>query len=388
VRTDIAIAGVYATRQARRLDTTSASICLEAVRGVLDDAGMKKEEIDGIAARWRFPGGTVMSPGSADWAGLLGIPVRWIDDTYPAGVPAVLNAAAAIAAGLCNTVLVVGGQAGAFGRNGEKRAATYTRPANEFVEPWGAYTVAHFVLAAQRYLYRFGVPHEKLAALAAIVRNTGNENPGAVMYGRGPYTVDDVLAAPMVAEPFSLLEVCLANEGAAAMIITSLELARECPKPPAVVLGGGAEWLRQQYVEPVRYDDCGRVGADSAQRAFQMAGLTPADIDVVELYDVTSFEIARHLEVCGFCDEGEGADFALETGIGRNGGLPTNTDGGLLSFSHCGAGATTLRVVEAVRQLRGNAGVTQVPNVETALVTGAGSGAQYMNAMILGRDAQ
>lgn len=382
----VAIAGALATPQRRRLDTTSTSICLEAIRGVLADAGLRKDDVDGIGARWHGPGGTVFDPGSADWATLLGIPVRWIDDTYPYGVPAVLNAAAAISAGLCEVVLIVGGQAGVLAAQSEGgRVAANTRPANEFVEPWGAFTVAHFALAAQRYLHQFQVPHEKLAALAATIRNCGSLNPEAVLYGKGPYTVDDVLAAPPIVDPFTLLEVCLINEGAAALVVTTLERARDCPQPPIVVLGGGAEWRRQQYVEPVRYVDAGRVGADAAHRAFAMAGVTPSDIDVVELYDVTSFEVARHLEVHGFCAEGAGADFALETGIGLDGALPVNTDGGLLSYSHCGWGATTLRVVEAVRQLRGQAQL-QVADPELALVSGAGSGAQYANSVILGVD--
>jgi len=194
-----------------------------------------------------------------------------------------------------------------------------------------------------------------------------------------------VLASPLIAEPFRLLDLCLATEGAAALVLTTLERARSCRKQPVVILGGGAEWARQQYVDPPRYDDVGMIGADAAERAFAMSGLARGDVDVMQLYDINSFEVARQFEALGYCGAGEGADFALERGLGVDGDLPVNTDGGLMSFSHLGLGGPTLKVVEAVRQLRGEAGNLQVPDAEVSLVTGAGSGAQYHNVMLLGR---
>lgn len=381
---DIAIAGIGVTKQAKRLPTTTLSACLEAARLAIADAGVSRDEIDGIAARWPGPGGTVFQPGSADWAGMLGIPVRWIGDTYPQGVPAVLDAAAAIAAGLCHTVLIVGGQAGVFGDRSQ--VASYTRPENEFVAPFGSLTMAQFALVAQRYLHRHPDAREGMAAIAAAIRNTGSRNPNAVMYGRGPFTTEDVLSAPKIVEPFTLLETCLANEGAAALVVTSIERARSGPRDAVRLLGGGAEWYRQQYVDPPRWEEVGRIGADAAARAFAAAGIGPQEVDVLEIYDVTSFEVIRQLEALGFCGEGEGADFALQRGVGVDGGLPICTDGGTLSYSHIGWGAPTLKVVEAVRQLRGECGELQVPGAEVALVTGAGSGAQYHNVLLLGRD--
>lgn len=381
----VAIAGVGMTRQARRLETTSLSASLQASKLALADAGMTVHDVDGIAARWPGPGGTVFQPGSADWAGLLGIHVNWIGDTYPQGVPAVLDAAAAVAAGLCHTVLITGGQAGVMAAEAGK-VASYTRPANEFVEPWGSFTSAQFALVAQRYLHRFPHAREAMAEVAATIRNVGHANPEAVMYGRGPYTAQDVLDAPPIVDPFTILDLCLANEGAAALVLTSLERARDCPKPPVVVLGGGAEWMRQQYVDPPRYEEVWRIGAAAARRAYAMAGITPADVDLVQFYDVNSAEVLRQYEALGFCGEGEGGDFARETGIGPGAGLPTCTDGGILSFSHIGWGAPTLKVLENVRQLRREAGGRQVPGAEIALAAGAGSGAQYHNVLLLARD--
>jgi acetyl-CoA acetyltransferase len=323
-----------------------------------------------------------MEPGSADWAGLLGIPVRWIGDTYPQGVPAALDAAAAINAGLCTTVLVVGGQAGGLGRLGGQ-VASYTRPENEFVAPFGSFTAAQFALVANVYLERHRPSRRKLAEIAATIRNMGHRNPEAVMAGKGPYTADDILNSPLIAEPFHLLELCLASEGAVAMVLTTLDRAKNGPRSPVVLLGGGGEWRRQQYVDPPRYDDVWMIGSDAAKRMWATSGLGPSDVDVAQLYDANSWEVIRQFEALGFCKEGEGADFAIDTGIGLDGGLPTNTDGGLLSFSALGWAGPTLKIVEAVRQLRGEAGTRQVERARVGLVSGAGSGAQYYNVLLL-----
>lgn len=380
---DIAVVGVGMTPQARRLETDSLTASIHAAKAALEDAGIDHSEVDGICARWPGPGGTVFQPGSADWAGLLGIHVRWIGDTYPQGVPAVLDAAAAIATGQCHTVLITGGQAGVMAAE-KGKVASYTRPANEFVEPFGSFTTAQFALTAQRYLHEHPYARDAMAEVAATIRNTGSGNPDAVMFDRGPYTAEDVLAAPKLVDPFTRLEVCLANEGAAALVVTSMGRATDLPSTPVRVLGGGSEWMRQQYVDPPRFEEVWDIGKDAASRAYGMAGIRPADIDFVQLYDVNSAEVLRQYEALGFCRRGEGGPFALDTGIGISGGLPTCTDGGVLSFSHIGWGAPTLKVIEAVRQIRGDAGRRQVAGAQVGLVAGAGSGAQYYNLLVLG----
>ena len=380
---DISIVGVGRTTMAKQLEMNTLEACLEAVQLALVDAGLEIQDIDGISARWPGPGGTTFLPGSSDWSKLLGIPLRWIGDTYPQGIPAVLAAAGAIITGQCETVLIVGGQAGILGGGS---VAPYTRPDNEFISAWGSITQAQFALVAQIYLSRFRPDRTKLASLAADIRNSGSKNPNAVMKGRGPYSAEDILSSPMIASPLHLLEVCLATEGAAAVIITSKNRAKDLRQVPVQVLGGACEWYRQQYVDPPRYDEVGKIGRDAGLRSFEMAGLKPKDIDVLELYDINIFEVVRQLEVLGFCNEGEGIDFAFESGISEFGRLPINTDGGLLSFAHIGWGAPTLKIIEAVSQLRNQAISGQVPNAKTALVTGAGSGAQYHNVILLGKN--
>ena len=381
-RPQAAIAGIGLTEQAKSIDSTNIEICVRAAMLALEDAGMTIDDVDGIAARWPGPGGTVFGPGAWDWTGLFGKPFRWIGDTYPQGVPGAMDAAAAVSTGQCDVALVVGGQAGVLGG---PKVASYTRPDNEFVSIWGLLTAAHFALIAQVYLHRFGPDRDRMSAIAAAIRNAGAANPNAVMAGRGPYAPADIAASALIADPFHLLDLCLATEGASAFVVTSPERARDCPNPPAHILGGGSEWHRQQYVDPPRYDEVGHVGADAYARTLAMAGLKPADIDVFELYDINTWEVVRQIETLGLCPEGDGVDFLFEQGIGVDGGVPINTDGGLMSFSHTGYGGPNLKVVEAVRQLRGIAGPGQVADVDHVLVTGAGSGAQYHNSMILGR---
>jgi acetyl-CoA acetyltransferase len=371
---EVAIVGVGLTPQVKRSERNSLQVALDAAKLALADAGLPHTAVDGVAARWPGPGGTELAPGSADWSTLLGVPLGWIGDSYPQGVPALVDAAGALLTGQATTVLITGGQAGVLGGG---KVASYTRPGNEFVAPYGAFTATHFALVAQRYLARYPHARRGAAEIAAAIRNTASANPAAVMAGRGPYTADDVLAAPPVVDPFTLLDLCLASEGGAAVVVTTLERARDLPHPPVVLLGAGMEWLRQQYVDPARYEEAWPIGSTAARKAFGAAGLGPSDVDSAQLYDVNSLEVARQFEALGFCEVGEGTDFAVDTGIGLDGKLPTCTDGGLLGFSHIGWGAPTLKLVEAVRRVRG-------PD-EVSLAAGAGSGAQYYNLALLGR---
>lgn len=379
----MAIAGIGVTKQAKQVASTSALVSLEAARLALDDAGLTLAEVDGVSARWPGPGGTVFHPGSVDWSAVFGHGFTWVGDTYPQGVPGLLDAASAILAGQCEAALVFGGKAGAAGGT---NVAAYTRPDNEFVACWGSLTAAQFALVAQVYMHRFTPNRERLAQIPAAIRNAGSLNSDAIMYGRGPYTPSDVLASPVVAEPFHLLDLCLASEGAAALLVTTLERARDCRHAPVVVRGGACEWQRQQYVNPPRYDEVYRVGASAMRRALGMAGVAASDVDAFELYDINTFEVVRQFEALGLCAEGEGVDYLAEAGIGVDGKHPTNTDGGLMSYSHTGFSGATMKVIEAVRQIRGSARSCQVPGAEVVLATGAGSGAEYHNAVVLAAD--
>ena len=177
------IAGIGLTPQGKAIDSTSVEITLDAAQLALADAGMTIADVDGLAARWPGPGGTVFEPGAWDWTGVFGQSLNWIGDTYAQGVPGVLDAAAAVATGQCEVALVMGGQAGVLGG---PTVASYTRPDNEFVSIWGMLTSAHFALIAQTYVHRFQPDRDALSAVAAAIRNSGAANPLAVMAGKGP----------------------------------------------------------------------------------------------------------------------------------------------------------------------------------------------------------
>ncbi|HEY0317696.1 MAG TPA: thiolase family protein [Solirubrobacterales bacterium] len=379
-----AVVGVHATPPEKSLDRELVSVLMETARAALADAGMELADVDGISARWPGPGGSVVHPNSVDWTGLLGQPMRWVGDTYPQGIPGVLDAAAAIEAGYCSTVLVFGGQSR---MRLPGKVAGYTQPENEFTSPWGAYTTPQFAMIAQSHLHRHPASRQATAEIAATIRNFGSDNPEAVLRDRGPFTAEDVLASPMVSTPLHLLDLCLVTEGAVAIVVTSAERAKGTRAPVSIV-GGGLEWQRQQYVDSVRYEDVWTIGADAIRRSYAAAGIGPQDIDVAELYDINSFEVLRQLEVWGICGAGEGVDYVAEHGIGLDSPVPVNSDGGLMAYSHIGYSGNSLKIVESVHQLRGEAPPErQVPGAEVAAMTGAGSAAQYFNVMLMGRGA-
>jgi acetyl-CoA acetyltransferase len=375
----VAIAGVYATRQAWSIPGSSDfDITVEAVIGALADAGLAPSDVDGAGLEWSLPG--AQHGDAQHWARLLGGPLRYVAEGVQdtAGVRGVTKAAAAVAAGLCDVAVVGGGTAGPHpeGMIGKE---------SEFHTPYGAYTVPLFANVAQRHMFQFGTTPEQLATVAATIRNHGSANPAAVMYGKGPYTAEDVLASRVVASPLHLLDVCLVAQGGAAVVITTADRARDLRHPPVAILGASSEMRQGQWSGLARYEDVRHVGADAVERAFGMAALKPSDVDLFNLYDPTSFEVIRQFELLGLCGEGEGGAFVQGATLGRAGDCPTNLDGGLLSYTWNMVQQMTLKIVESVIQLRGDAGSRQLGGVEVALATNSGSAAQHFEAALLGR---
>jgi acetyl-CoA acetyltransferase len=379
---DVAIVGVYATEQARQLPhRTSLDLAQEAVLGAIADAGLRPQDVDGVAADWPGPGGAVGE--AASWSRVLGRPLSWVSDGLldAAGARGVLKAAAAISAGLCDVVVVGGGLAGRFRRG---RTINAAESFVEFTDVWGAYVVPLFALVAHGHMHRFGTTPEQIATVSAMIRNCGSINPEAAMFGKGPYTVKDILASPMLATPFHLLDVCIAGEGGGALVLTTVDRARDLPHRTIAVLGAGMEFSGAAYVSPPQYSTVGRLGVSAATRALAMADLAVQQIDVFSLYDPNSFEIIRQMEILGLCAEGEGGPFVEDGNIALHGKYPTNPDGGCLAYAWNGTQQMTLKVVEAVRQLRGTA-VNQVEGAETAIAANAGSGAGHYELVVLGR---
>jgi len=379
---DVAIAGVYNTRQARVLDGhDSQSIAVEGALGALADAGMSLDDVDGIAGQFAadLVLGARMGPCSRKLSGH--------------GIPTVLEAASMIAFGECEVVLIAAGGAAMY----TERSATapWTRPSNELVMPYGMFTAAEFALMARRHMLEYGTTADQLALVAATVRNNGHVNPEAVYCGRGPFTPRDILDSRMIADPFHLLECSMTSEGGCAIVLTTAERAGDAATKPVWILGGAGDTYGPAYVVPPVWDLRGRgddipagyVGRRAAQKCFDLAGLGPDDVDVAELYDPFSFEIIRQLEAYGFCDDGEGGPFVEDGHIAPEGRLPVTTDGGTMSYSHAGINVQMLqRVIRGVQQLRGACPTMQVADAEVALCSNGGSGALFTDVMLLGSE--
>ncbi|CAM8627013.1 PaaJ Acetyl-CoA acetyltransferase [Acidimicrobiia bacterium] len=380
---DVAIVGVHNTRQARVLDGHDArSITMEGALGAISDAGLEPRDIDGVV-------GSLAS----DFLFQSRVGPAW-RSLSPLGIPAVLEAAMAIACGLASTVLVATGEAGSYRQHDS--TAPWTRPTNEFVASYGMFTAAEFALMARRHMHMYGTTAESMAHVAATIRNNGHVNPEAVYFGKGPFTIDDILSSRMIADPFHLLECATTSEGATALVLTRADRVDDLAKPPVYILGGGTDYYGPSYQHPPVWDlggnrrsdlVAGYVGRQAAEEAFATAGIGPDDVDVCEFYDPFSFELIRQFEAFGFCGEGEGGDFVMSGVIEPGGRFPITTDGGTMSFSHGGASVQLFqRVVRGVQQIRGECSTSQVKGAEVAMSTGGGSGALFTDVLLLGKD--
>jgi acetyl-CoA acetyltransferase len=376
---DIAIVATHNTRQAKRLDESEEALLGGAFRAVMDEAGIGPADIDGVNAH-----GWTSGISGFDAIAWLGGRPCWNGAHWP-GIASVMEAAGAIMAGQCHTVLMGAAQSGAH--RDRLQTAPWTRPDYEFTACWGMHTPAQFALIARRYMSLYGTPVEALAEISSSIRTNGARNPEAVMRGE-PVSREDVLASRMIADPFHLLDCALTTEGGAALIMTTRERARDMASEPIFILGGSIERQGQAYTEPSIWDRYGHIGARAAKACFSQCGLRPEDVDVCEFYDPFSFEIIRQLEAYGFCKEGEGGDFVLDGNIRMGASLPVSTNGGLLSFSHAGTAQALQKIIAAVMQLRGQmpAELT-VPGAQVALTSNNGAGAVACDVMLLGRAA-
>jgi acetyl-CoA acetyltransferase len=356
----------------------SVTVTMAAAAGGLADAGVRPRDVDGVVG--------ALGP-EVIYQYRMG-PV-WRSLAY--GIPGVLEAAAAIAAGLASVVLVCDGMAGAYTDHGS--TAPWTRPANEYTAPFGLFTAAEFALVARRHMHVYGTRPESLAHVAATIRNNGSAHPGAVYRGRGPFTPQDIVDSRMVADPYHLLDCATTSEGGCALVLARGDIARDLPRRPVWILGGNTDRYGPQYEKPPSFELGGKkradlvngwVGRRAAEQAFASAGLRPEDVDVCEFYDPFSFEIIRQFEAFGFCKEGEGGDFVLDGVIAEGGRHPVTTDGGTMSFSHSGSAQMLQRVARAVEQLRGTCASRQVSGAEVAMCTGTGSGAMANDVLLLG----
>jgi acetyl-CoA acetyltransferase len=224
-----------------------------------------------------------------------------------------------------------------------------------------------YALAAARHMHQYGTTRAQLAEIAVAARRWAQLNPEA--FAREPLTADEVLESRMISDPLTVRDCCLVTDGGGAYVLTRAERAKDFPQPPAYLLGvGAAHWHRQISSMP---DLTVTAATESGQRAYEMAGLGARDVDVVELYDAFTINTLLFLEDLGFCGKGEGGAFVSDGRIAPGGALPVNTNGGGLSCVHPGMYGIFL-VIEAVRQLRGEAGARQVKDAAVALAHGNG----------------
>ncbi|MGO8856847.1 MAG: acetyl-CoA acetyltransferase [Steroidobacteraceae bacterium] len=340
----------------------------------LAQAGLTPRDVDGLAI-------VVMDDtmGVLNFAEYLGIHPRYVDNTRTGGSSFQLhaaNAAYALAAGRCDVVLIAYGS--------DQRSAAGKLVSSSRPSPWESpyrplRPISSYALAAARHMHEFGTTKRQLGEVAIAARRWAQLNPEATM--RGELTMEDYLAVRMVADPFGARDCCLVTDGAAAVVMVRAERARELNPGAAYVLGAAHETTHREIAQMASLTVSGTAAA--ARRAFALAGVTPADIDVVELYDAFTINTILFLEEMGFCDRGAGGRFVSDGAIAPGGILPVNTNGGGLSCVHPGMyGLFTL--VEASQQIMGVCEARQVAGAELAISHGNGGELSSEGVLVLG----
>ncbi len=363
------IAGVYEHPIRRADDKSIPQLHAEVAKGVLADAGLSKNDVDGYFCASDAPG-----LGPINMVDYLGLKVRHVDSTDIGGSSYVMHvghAAEAIAAGKCNVALIT-----LAGRPKADGMATGTAPRIfgltpdlPFEFPFGPVTVNMYGMAAMRHMHQYGTTSEQLAWIRVAASHHAQHNPHAVM--RDVVTVEEVVNSPMISDPLHRLDCCVISDGGGAIIVTRPEIAKSLKRPLVKVLGAGEAPKGQMGG---KLDLTTTAAAWSGPAAFEEAGVKPADIQYASIYDSFTITVLLQLEDLGFCKKGEGGKFVsdgnLISGVGK---LPFNTDGGGLCNNHPSNRGGLTKVVEAVRQLRNEAHPkVQVKNCALALAHGTG----------------
>ncbi|MEE9202408.1 MAG: acetyl-CoA acetyltransferase [Dehalococcoidia bacterium] len=376
-----AIAGIGWTRFSKASGVSVLHLAVEACRNAIEDAGLTSRDIDGMAC---YEVGD--SVPSVTVASNLGVPeLRYSLDLRmggPGGCMTVMAAAQAVALGTANYVVcyrAMNGRSGTrWGQAGPME--DYCGTEGQFMLPYGWVSAPQIIaMWCRRHMVKYGTTSQQLGAIAATCRQHASLNERAMK--RTLITIDDYLDSPMIADPFRLLDICLETDGACAVVVTTAERAQALRHRPVYIMAAaqGAGPLASMSPWPNQWADHSECYARYiAPRLFAMAGITPKDIDVAEIYDCFTYSLLVQLEDFGFCSKGEGGAFVAEGRIGLGGELPVNTHGGLLSEGYIHG---MNHIPEAVSQLRGDAGPRQVRDAEIALVTGYG--ASMGSALIL-----
>ncbi len=390
-----AIVGIAEFKPMRYTEgATTLGMLAEVARDAIADAGFELGEIDGICVEG-FAEAPFEAP--ATIVEYLGLDVKFaeiVDLGGASGAGMVVRAAAAISAGLCETVVcTTATRRERRTTEGPKRSASAgfsgrrvdRTPVTEFDAPYGAIGANYgYAMIANRYMYEYGVKPETLAKIAVAQRYNACHNPDALFFGQ-PITIEDVLNSPVIVDPLHLLEIVMPVAGAAAVVVTSARKAKKLKKPAAYVLGAGGHTTHRSITFAPSLTTTAIKG--SADQAFAMAGIRRRDIDVASIYDCYTITVLLTIEDAGFAKKGRGGAFIDEHNLQFDGDFPLNPHGGQLSFGQAGAAGGMSHVTEAARQVMGRARGRQVKKCEFAFVNGNGGIMSDQASLILGRNS-
>jgi acetyl-CoA acetyltransferase len=379
-----AIAGLGLTPQGKVYGQSAIGFAVDAVQAALADAGLTRADLDGLLVNPGLTWGD-MGMGSFQLQQAMGLHDLRLQATMNLGgataAAMIQHAAQAIAAGVCTTVACVFADA-PLKPPAPKGERASSGAAYAFARGWeqayGYYGVnAMYALVARRHMHLYGTTQDHLGAVAVAQRKWANLNPAAQLHDQS-LTLDDYRRSRWIVEPFHLFDCCLVSNGGCAVVVTSAERAPGLKRPPVYLWG-----MAQGHLGGDPADTLASGAVIAKGPAFEMAGVTLADVDVVELYDCYTFTVLVTLEDYGFCKKGEGGPFVAENVTGPGGKLALNTGGGQLSSFYMW-GMTP--VSEAVIQVRGEGGRRQVAKHDVALVSGNGGVLSTHSTLVLGRD--
>ena len=357
----VVIAGVGETEQGKIPNKSSFHFLSEASKLAIEDAGLKKDDVDGLVTAFSLVEHTFMH--CTTFADYFGMNPKFFSSVAVGGATAVwmvAEAAMAIASGQAQVVLCVRGDNTLSGISSSGMLALIREMCHaEFEFPYGLTTPGGYALAAQRYLHDWGSRREHLAAVAVTMRKHAADKENAM--NKDPLSIEDVLESRVIAEPLTKYDCSVISDGGAAFIVTTEDKAKELgiTNGLAYLWGMGQGYSHQYLTSLENLDQIYNAVERSGQKAFGTAGIEPRDVDIAFLYDCFTITVLLELEGLGFVPKGEGGAFALEGRMEIGKDLPVNTHGGLLSQAHLGA---MHHVVEATLQLRGDAGKRQVEN--------------------------
>ncbi|GEN54588.1 thiolase family protein [Halobacillus faecis] len=361
---------------------TTLSLIAESVRLAIQDAGISKEDVDGLLVGPQVGETPQHVPATvSEYLGIDPTMSNTVDLGGATGPGMIWRAAAAIQAGMCETVVCVLANKN---EKGETLRSPNRNPIREFDVPFGASGAnTSYALLKRQHMEEHESTQEDFARIAYWARKNAQLNPDAIFYNK-PVEVEEILLSPMIADPLHLLEIVMPVAGGAAVVVTSAEKAAEGKHKP-VYLKGAGEKITHRAVSQAPSIDALPFNY-SIPRALEQARTNVEDIDLFSLYDCYTSVVATTLESAGLCKPGEFGEFVKNHSFGHDGDYPLNTHGGQLGFGQADLAGGMSHVVEAVHQLRGEAGNRQIPNAKKALVTGNGATLSETTALVLGRE--